>query len=283
MVHVKAKSRLGALVSILVVELAVPVRAAAAPTKEQCFDAYERAQSEQKQGKLMAARTDYETCSDVACPKLVVKDCASAFGALKAGVPSVSIGSGGESGVRVSIDGADAVEIPSSAVELDPGDHVFRFQAGDGRVSEQHKTLEKGQLDVSVVPEFENPGAASAPPASTEAPSPEPESPSKKSNVLPYVLGGVALIGVAGFVGFGLAGKSKQSDLDACKPDCQPDDVHSMRQKYLFADISLGVALVAGGIGTYLYLSGNKTSERAIWVRPSAGPGTATLELGSRF
>ncbi len=166
------------------------------------------------------------------------------------------------SSIRVSIDGAPA-EQASGAIELEPGEHLLRAETSDGRSVEKRVTLKEGQRDEKItldVPAAERPAPAEPPPAPAPAPS--------RISPAVWVLGGVAVVGLGGFVGFGLSGKSQESDLDACKPDCTRDDVDAMRRSYLFADISLGVALVAGGLGAYLYVSGNKKQqEQGVFVR----------------
>jgi len=276
--------RIGALTALV---LAFPVTAVAQgkPTKDQCLDSYERAQASQKDGKLLSARKGYELCSNDACPKLVTKDCKTALAALKTGVPSVKLSAkmsdGGEpSGLSVSIDGNPA---PSpgddGSIELDPGDHVIRFEA-DGHVVEKQVSLAAGQRGVEVVAEIESKQVEAPPPA------PEPQPEKKKVKPIVYALGGVAVLGLGGFVGFGLSGRSKQSDLDACKPNCEKADVDSMRQRYLFADISLGLALVAGGAAAYFYLSDKKKDEPAqdvAWVSSRPLRGGGELSFGTTF
>jgi hypothetical protein len=69
-----------------------------------------------------------------------------------------------------------------------------------------------------------------------------------------YALAGVAAAGAASFAFFSLSGRSQLRDLEDCKPYCARDDVQSVRTKYLIADISLGVSLVALGSAAYLWL-----------------------------
>lgn len=71
-----------------------------------------------------------------------------------------------------------------------------------------------------------------------------------------WVLGGVGVAGLGVFAGFGLAGRSGQSDLeDRCSPRCSPAEAKSTKTKYLIADIGLGVGVVSLAAATYFALT----------------------------
>ena len=77
------------------------------------------------------------------------------------------------------------------------------------------------------------------------------------------MLGGVAVAGLGSFGYFSLTGKSKQSDLeDSCAPRCSDEDYDNMQRNFVIADVSLGVALIAGGVATWLVLDGSKEEKR---------------------
>jgi len=254
-----------------------------APTKPECFDAHERAQLSQKEGKLRAAKQDYAVCANPACPKLVRSECEVELPKVSAAFASVIVSGldGGKvsSGIKVSVDGA-SVELGTGALELEPGEHVIRAETSDGRQLEKRVSLKAGQRDEKVT--LDVPAAKAPEPEPPPAPAPEAK-PSRVSPVV-WVLGGVAVVGLGGFVGFGLSGRGKQSDLDACKPNCARDDVDSMRTSYLLADVSLGVALVATGLGAYLYVSGGKKKqEQGVYVRTLPQRSGAGVALGARF
>ena len=252
-----------------------------APSKAECFDAHERAQLANKEGKPKAAKKEFAICADAACPKLVKTECEAELAKALATVPSVvlvALDAGKAlAGAKWTIDGAPADATPG-AIELEPGEHLFRIEASDGRSAEKRVTLQPGQRELRVEVALAAPVAVAPPP-----PAPAPAAKPSVSPVV-WVLGGVAVVGLGGFVGFGLAGKSKESDLDQCKPDCARGEVDSMRTRYLLADVSLGVALVAGGVGGYLYFSQKKRpAEKGLTLRVTpqrAGMGAA---LGTRF
>ena len=59
--------------------------------------------------------------------------------------------------------------------------------------------------------------------------------------------------------------------MDGCKPYCAPSQADKMRLRYLLADISLGVGVVALGAGGYLYFSAAKEPASAAWRGGSVG------------
>jgi hypothetical protein len=75
------------------------------------------------------------------------------------------------------------------------------------------------------------------------------------------VSAGVAAGALGGFTYFALSGRALENELTRCKPNCDRADIDRMRSRYLIADVSLGVALVSVGVGTYAWLQ-----------RPSASP-----------
>lgn len=253
-----------------------------APSKPECFDAHERAQVSQKGEKLRAAKQSYGVCAHTACPKLVRAECEAELTRLAKAIPSVVIATFDRgkpsSGLEVTIDSAPA-EATSGSVELDPGEHLFRAATSDGRSVEKRVTLSAGQRDVEVRLEVPAPTAPTAP----VEPAPAPAAQRKLSPVI-WVLGGVAVVGLGGFVGFGLSGRSQESDLDACKPSCRSSDVDSMRRSYLFADLSLGVALVAAGVGGYLYVKDKKRpAEQGMFVGAAADRHGMGARVGASF
>jgi hypothetical protein len=127
--------------------------------------------------------------------------------------------------------------------------------------------------------------APTAPPALTAltAPTAPPVIPATAGNEAPkssglraptYVLGGVALVGLASFVGFALAGESAQS----CAPSCSRSQISTVRRDYAVADVSLLAALAAGGGALYFALTSKPEASGAT----SAARRTTAWWLGVR-
>lgn len=248
-----------ARLALCLLALSYPL-AAHADRQTQCIEDFERAQRTRKSGKLLQARSEFRTCAEASCPAMLRKDCTDALAQLGTAIPSVRVkledASGNElGGFTLEIDGA-RVEVSEEPIELDPGRHVLVFGSASKRV-EKVVTLRNGDLAVPVIASFSSPEQAPIGPAEQAESGPP---------ALAYVLGGVALVGVAGFVGFGLAGRSTES----CKGSCSEDEIDTLHRQYLLADVSLGVALVSGGIAGWLFF-GSKSAPESARSRPWVG------------
>jgi hypothetical protein len=72
-----------------------------------------------------------------------------------------------------------------------------------------------------------------------------------------WVLAGVGVVALGSFGYFGISGHARASDLkDGCgqTKTCDPADVDSARSKYLVADVSLGIGVVALGAAAAVWL-----------------------------
>lgn len=240
---------------------------------DACLAAHESGQSEQQQNELLAAREHFRTCSSDPCPSVVQRDCISRLAEIESRIPTLEVRVTGGKSVEVSIDDGAPDHVSDKPIPLDPGVHRVRAWDGSGTELKRTVDLQPGERETLEL-EF-----------ATAEHRPELNQSSVRGGPSPfgYVLGGVAVVGVLGFTGFGLAGRNKQSKLDDCKPDCDDPGLYDdMQRDYLIADISLGVA-VAAGVGAYLVLS-SKPSEpgvASIGMKPSTRGGS--LFLGARF
>lgn len=230
---------------------------ARADEKSACVTAYEKSQVLRKDGKLRRAREELRTCSRGTCPSLVRTDCVSWLEQVEASYPSVVI--------RAEKDGSDvaavrvvedneviATRLDGKAIELEPGEHVFRFETdGAPPVSLTmvvHEAEKNRVVPVHFVgPHHDAPAVAAAPGADvTSRPVP--------AGV--YVLGGVGLVGLAGFTVIGAIGKSDESSLkSSCSPNCAKTDIDAVRTKYALADVSLGVGVASLAAAAIWYLA----------------------------
>jgi hypothetical protein len=256
-------------------------RDAVQPTKEQCIESHRQSQQAQNEGQLVHARELARTCTSLACPGLLVSDCARWLNDLDQRIPSVvfevRLDGNPNRDAAVSADGKVVQEwTRGESFRLDPGEHQFRFELPNHEPIVQNLMLAEGMRYRIVSAEFKTPVApTTTTPLTSSTPASAPmEAPrARPTPVVVYPLLVVGVVGVAGFATFGLLGKSKQSDLEkSCSPDCTDHQLSSMKQKYLIGDISLGVgaaSLITAGI---LYLTRpEKEAPTTVGVMPLPG------------
>lgn len=261
----------------LVLAAALADRAAAATepvSKQACIAAHEQAQETRQSNKLRDAREHLKLCSNVACPPLVKTDCVPWLAELEKLQPSALIlvrGDGGAalSGATILLDDAPVSE--NSPVDLDPGEHRVQVDLSGYARQSLRFSIEPGQkarkIEVSL--------------ARSSQSSPSPSARPRRSLAPPLILGGVGLAGLGAFAYFGLSGKADEDELKKCKPLCAQTRVDDTSRKYIFADIGLGVGIVALGVATYLLAS--RPAEPKTSVAPWVNPQGAGLGVAGRF
>jgi len=239
--------------------LGVPaLPATAKDARQDCVDAHLRTQRERRTGQLRAARDDASSCGTAACPPLIAGDCADWKRELDAILPSVVLEARTPDGreavdVRVTMDGKPLLErLDGAAHDVDPGPHSFRFELGGKATVVQTVVLREGEQRRRIRADF------------AAAPSPPPRAPEPATRPIPtltYVLAGAGVAALGGFIGLGLYGNARKSDLETCGPTksrpstCSRDDVDATRRVYILADVSLGISVVALGAALAVYLA----------------------------
>lgn len=248
---------------------------------DACINAYEQAQRLRKSGDLTAARDALMTCSRDTCPDIAKTDCTRWLAEVRQDVPSIVVGARFADGrdaieVRVSLDGKPLTErLDGHAIELNPGVHTLRFETKGRAPVEERVSIRVGERNRQVMTTFPDP----LPPA-------QPPPPRQGIPTMTYVLGGVGVLGLAGFGFFGVTGLSKESDLDQCKPFCPSNEVDAVRTRYMLADISLAVGAVALGGASYFYFtrdSGSPEQDQGVAVRLQTGPDQLGAAVAGQF
>jgi hypothetical protein len=118
------------------------------------------------------------------------------------------------------------------------------------------------------------------------------EPPVKRSKAPPvasWITGGIGLVGLGLFIGFGVAAEAKASTLRECAPSCDPSDPEKRaaadegKKNALAANVSLGIGLaglVTGGIIWAVSATSNpkpRSEPRALSF--DVAPGSARLRL----
>jgi hypothetical protein len=227
-----------------------------------CLDAYEQSQQLRKGGRYGAAREQLVRCVRPVCPNLVKRDCARWMSELDNATPTVIVSAHDAQGkdllaVRVVVDGKVLLEkLDGKPHPLDPGAHRFRYEYAGADPVEETVVVQEGEKNRVVGAKFgvRPPERESPPPPPPPAPPPPPPAPP----IAGWVLLGT---GIAGGAAFGILAGSGQQDLNqmrktpgGCAPNCDESRVDAARTKITVANISLGVGVVAAGIGMYLLL-----------------------------
>jgi hypothetical protein len=268
-----------ALVLAAATLLAAPGAKAAGPSAA-CFDAYVQGQRLRKEGKLQEALEQVRICAAESCPALIKADCTRWSDELERALPTVVFVAKDEHGsdladVQVYVDDRKVADrLDGRPMPVNPGEHTVRFESGQRKV-EQKVVIAEGQTNRSVKGDF----APATPP-----PPPAPEKKGRHIPVISFVLGGVGVVGLVSFVGFGAADLSAQS----CKPTCSQAQADAVHRDAAIADVSWIMGVVAlGGAAAFWLLqpSQSSASPPSASLRIDAQPvaGGASLRLQGTF
>jgi len=222
-----------------------------------CADAYKSAQELRLQKRYREASKSALACASDPCAEWARKECARWFVELRAATPSIAVvveGAAGSGTTLVYLDGSEiATGQEHPPIEVDPGEHVVRVVSSAGESSEQRILLADGDKGRLVHVRAPAPRPLPQPTRSVEKG--ETSAAPRRLPWTFYALGGLGIGGLGAFGGFGAAGLSLRSDLDACKPDCDPNRVDDVRSRFAVANVALGVSLVALAGAAILYFA----------------------------
>jgi hypothetical protein len=279
-----------------------------------CIDAHTAGQTARNEGHLRRAAQLFTDCgADAKCPLQVRMDCSKFLDQNNKSLPTVIfavVDSDGKDIMDVKVF-SDAEQVATSlncrAVELDPGPHHLRFVLPEGRELTEDVLIREGEKQrlVRVSAGSTTPSLAPPDSASPSPPIPAPAipfhaeaappalRPSGRPPVGAWIAGGGAVLALATGVTLGLVGAGKQDQLEQCRPNCPNSKratYDNAKAIFLGADISFGVAAVATGVATWLFLSRPSVGAESIagsgervtvGVSPARGGGTVVL--GSVF
>jgi hypothetical protein len=239
---------------------------AADPTVAECVAANENAGPLQHSGKLREARASLLRCSSTSCPSVVRDDCIRTATQIDAAIPTIVFEAQDAAGndvsaVRVTMDGeALADKLAGTALEVDPGEHVFAFQA-DGPSVERRLIIHQGEKNrreriVLGAPAVASPAGSSAQPE----PAPESSGGLGSQRTLAIVAGGVGVVSVAVGSVLGLLASSKwdqaKTDCGAgCNPGTPPqDEASSAHSLATLANVSFALGAIGLATGAVLWV-----------------------------
>jgi hypothetical protein len=255
-----------------------------ADEKLACVNAADAAQQQRSAGKLRQARASLHICAREVCPAIVRSDCTQWLSEVEASVPTIVLRAQDPRGqdltdVKVQLDGVPiADKIDGLPIEVDPGQHVLSCEHSGSKKLRQDIVVRTGDRNrtLSVVLEDVEPLLP------VVIPPPTPITPSARPSTAVWVLGGVAVAATGTFAYFGIRALADYNRLKReCAPSCDPSDSDAVGTKLDVASVALGVAVVSGGIATYLVLSPPKPPAttlpaREIMVMPLLGGASAS-------
>jgi hypothetical protein len=246
--------------------LALLGKGSVARAEDACAAAYEESQVARSEGRLRAAQRELSSCIHAECPEFIRTDCARWLSEVEAALPSLVL-TVNEHGVEVAdvaveFDGELLLSrIEGRAVPVDPGRHVLTFRREGEKPASLAVVIREGEKNRRIVAEFATQTPASAPPTSSPAPSQR----RAEYGVWPHVLLGVGAAGVAGFATFGLLGVKAKHDLEqTCSPRCADGPIDAVHTKFVLADASLAVGVLALAASGYLFWSSSRAPKTAV-------------------
>lgn len=228
-----------------------------------CISAFEDAQRARTSQRLLAAREALVVCSRATCPKVVANQCQKWRDAVEAAVPTIKLtvldarGNAATS-AKIAIDDRPMIVPDDGVITLDPGPHGVRATLARSKPAEARFELKPGEKGRAVTLRLEPDGSPDPAASAGAATSATPPPPASEDGVptAAYVLGGVGVVSLGVFAYLGLTARHDERTLaSTCSPACAPDDVSSLRTKYIAADVALGVSALSLGIATWLVLS----------------------------
>ncbi|HEY2517204.1 MAG TPA: hypothetical protein VGI39_40305 [Polyangiaceae bacterium] len=248
-----------------------------ADDRAACVASYERSQVLRREHKLRRAREELRACSRVACPALVRNDCINWLGQMESTFPSLIIRAEKDGGdvanVKVVEDNeVVATRLDGSPLELEPGEHAFRFETEGAPPVNMTVVAREGEHGRPLTVTFTSPKAAEPVAGS------EPQGASRPIPAGVFVLGGLGLVGLGTFAALGASGQSDENGLrGSCSPNCNQGEIDRVRGKYIGADVALGVgaaALVSAAVWYFVRPSHTERQEPpkdGVAVAPNRG------------
>jgi hypothetical protein len=230
---------------MVVAMLVTPHLGVAAGQADECADAYELTQSEQKAGRLLEARNDARLCA-TKCPAPLASDCSQWDTQITAQIPSFVVHARGASGapllVEVLVDGGAATFTDVGSIEAEPGPHrlLIRHAGTSMETSVQLVAGVRNQLvEVTI---------AETPPAVHASLSEPPSAPRPLEEHAPpvpgwrWALGGVGLAALATGGAISISGEVLASELRSeCKPHCSQAQADEVVERWVIGGTVMGV------------------------------------------
>lgn len=246
-----------ALVMAALAFLSQPSTEAAAQANDASCAAVEQTEAMREEGRYREARARLLECVNAQCGGDVRRRCAATLQKLDAVTPSIVVRAEDELGndvtdVAVALGDEPLVStLDGMAIPVDPGEHRFVFRRPGYEPVTQTLTIQRGEKFRSIDVQF-----GTQPGGTLRAVEVDDASSSSSGRwVASASLIGVGVAGLTGFTWLGLKARSREKDLELCKPECSKGSVSGVRQRYVMANVSGAVGVLALGAATYLLLT----------------------------
>lgn len=266
----RGSSRLSALTFVGFALVTTEVRADDA----SCIESHVEAQRLRRARKVRAARDALVECANPACPSIIVGECTEMLTEIDKAVPTIVLEARDPTGrdlgdVRVTIGGVViAKRLGGRSLEIDPGEHTFRFEAPGAAPVDRTVIIREGDKNRRIAVVLGEPKSAPVPV--------EPAGGERRISPAFWVSGSIGVAGLALFGGLGVAGLVKRGELDdlGCQPNCPTADVDETRGLFLGADISLAIGVAGLALAPIFYFTSPVDTE------PRTKDTVSSLRLG---
>jgi hypothetical protein len=272
---------------------------AANPTTAECVAAADSSLQLRDQHKLRAARAQMLVCAASSCPAAVQSECLRRVDQVNGSIPTVVFDAKDAAGndlsnVKVDMDGQPLTDrLDGSSLQVDPGEHHFRFTAPGGVIVDKTVVIREGEKErrENVVVGTVGPVSAPQPaPAAAVAPAPESassEDPGASRRTIAYVVGGAGVVGLVVGTIFGvMASSSASSSKNECSTSSCTNYSKSLSDyNSASTDGTIStVAFVAGGAavaaGAILFFTAPKPASSGTGLRWQFSPSVGATGLG---
>lgn len=250
-----------ARLALLVVASSLAIASSARADDKACMSAAAKGQELRDEGKLLEAKPFFQQCADSACPAPIPGYCTEWLADLSKKMPSIVFRATDEGGhdvadASVEIDGKRTVAIDGRPVDVDPGKHTLKITRAGKRPYEDVVVVAQSEKDRVYVAKLVAAGAGSAGApvvADSKGKDDAPKSGVPVASWISWGIGGAALLS---FIGFGAKARFDYDDYESrCGSRCADSERDTVQTSVTIADVSLVVAIVAAGVGTFFYLT----------------------------
>jgi hypothetical protein len=286
---------------ILFAAVTTAAGARAADPMAECIAHNEKSLDLRKQGRLLDSRRELAACSAAPCPEAIQQACRARMTEVNAAIPSIVWDVRDAAGqdlidAQLWIDGQPAGTVGVAARQLDPGRHVFRFEATGRREAERTIVLREGDRDHRESVVLGGPASPAAPVASApDAPPPirTPEAATARSEPVEngaapsggsggdslrtagWLVGGAGVVTMVVGGALGLVAKSSYDGASGCTgTTCNQGGFDARSSARTMGDVAT-VVFVAGAattaVGIVLWIVGPSVRRTASGPRLQVG------------